>query len=292
MSVHALRNVLPATRARVRLPFRGHPTLRLGLVILLAMVAVGVLGRLALPSAEHQDLARAFASPGSSRHPLGADQLGQDVLAWISDGIWVALAVSLGVVALSSVVGVAVGLCAGYFGGLADVLLMRLVDLSLAIPPLILFLAAAAVVRTSMLSLILLISAVMWLPYARLVRGVVLVEREQGYVITARLAGASRTRILLGHLLPMVSTVALVLASLQAGYVLLWESGLSFLGLGIRPPQHSLGYIISQGRSTLEQAWWVVVFPGAALALLVLAFNLIGDGLRDLVQQDVEVAER
>jgi peptide/nickel transport system permease protein len=256
------------------------------------MLAVGVLGRVALPSAEHQDLARSFAPPGSPGHLLGTDQLGHDVLAWISDGIWVALGVSLGVTALSSVVGIAVGLCAGYFGGIADGLLMRLVDLSLAIPPLILFLAAAVVVRTSILSLILLISAVMWLPYARLVRGVVLVEREQGYVITARLAGASRTRILLGHLLPGVSTVALVLASLQAGYVLLWESGLSFLGLGIRPPQHSLGYMIAQGRATLEQAWWVVVFPGVALALLVLASNLIGDGLRDLIQQDVEVAER
>jgi len=281
-----------SVRASLRRLLRGQATLRLGVLILLAMVALGALGTVVLPDAEQQDLASAFAAPGSEGHPLGTDQLGRDVLAWISDGIWVALAVSLSVVALSSVVGIAVGLCAGYFGGLPDALLMRLVDLSLAVPPLLLFLAAAAVVRTSMPSLILLISAVMWLPYARLVRGVVLVQREQGYVITARLAGASRTRILLGHLLPAVSTVALVLASLQAGYVLLWESGLSFLGLGIRPPQHSLGYIIAQGRATLEQAWWVVVFPGVALALLVLACNLIGDGLRDVIQQDVEVAER
>lgn len=291
MSAGAAPVALPRRRA-LSLPFKGHPTLRLGLVILIVMIGVGILGQVALPDAEQQDLAAAFAAPGTAGHPLGTDELGRDVLAWISDGIWVALAVSVGVVVLSSIVGVAVGLVAGYFGGIADIALMRLVDLSLAIPPLILFIAAASVVRTTMLTLILLISAVMWLPYARLVRSVTLVEREQGYVITARLGGASRTRILIGHLLPGVSTVVLVLASLQCGYVLLWESGLSFLGLGIRPPQHSLGYIIAQGRGTLEQAWWVVVFPGAALALLVLACNLIGDGLRDLIHQDVEVTER
>jgi peptide/nickel transport system permease protein len=292
MTAHAVRKDLELPRARVRLPFKGQTTLRVGLAILLAMVLVGVLGRVALPSAEHQDLANAFAPPGSPGHPLGTDQLGRDVLAWISDGIWVALEVALGVVLISSVVGIAVGLCAGYFGGLVDALLMRLVDLSLAIPPLILFIAAATFVQPSIPSLVLLISVVSWLPYARLVRSVALVERERGYVVTARLAGASRTRILVGHLLPAVSTVVLVLASLQIGYVLLWESGLSFLGLGVRPPQHSLGYIIAQGRDTLQQAWWVVVLPGAALALLVLSANLIGDGLRDLIQQDVEVADR
>jgi peptide/nickel transport system permease protein len=292
MSASTAPVTLPRRRRGLVLPFKGYPTLRLGLVILLTMVAVGVLGKVALPDAEQQDLAKAFAAPGSAGHPLGTDQLGRDVLAWISDGIWVALGVAIGVVVLSAIVGVAVGLVAGYFGGIADMGLMRLVDLSLAIPPLILFLAAAAVLRTTMVTLILLISSVMWLPYARLVRSATLVEREQGYVITARLGGASRTRILFGHLLPGVSTVVLVLASLQCGYVLLWESGLSFLGLGIRPPQHSLGYIIAQGRGTLEQAWWVVVLPGAALAMLVLACNLVGDGLRDLIHQDVEVAER
>lgn len=293
MTAHALREAVPgARRWRVPLPLRGHASLRAGLLILGAMLAVALLGRVALPSAEQQDLAHAFAPPGTAGHPLGTDSLGRDVLAWISDGIWVALAVSLGVVLLSAVVGIGVGLCSGWFGGVADALLMRLVDLSLAVPPLILFLAAAAVLRTSMVTLILLISLVSWLPYARLVRNITLVERERGYVLTARLAGASRTRILLGHLLPGVSTIALVLASLQVGYVLLWESGLSFLGLGIRPPQHSLGYIIAQGRDSLQQAWWIVVLPGVALALLVLAANLIGDGLRDVIQQDVEVAER
>ncbi len=295
MSALTARPPARSGRARAlleRVPLRGYPTLQFGVLILLAMVAVGLWGLVALPSADRQDLAHSFAPPMSPGHPLGTDALGRDVLDWISDGIWIAIQVSLAVVLISAVVGIAVGLCAGYFGGVIDALLMRLVDLSLAIPPLLLFIAAAVVLQPSMLTLILLISAVSWLPYARLVRGVTLVERQRGYILAARLGGASRVRILVGHLLPAVSTVALVLCSLQAGYVLLWESGLSFLGLGIRPPQHSLGYIIAQGRSTLSVAWWVVVFPGAALALLVLAANLIGDGLRDLIQRDVEVVER
>jgi peptide/nickel transport system permease protein len=281
-----------AARSWPRLPLRAHPTLRLGLLVLLGMITVAAWGTVALPGAGQQDLAQSFLPPLSPGHLLGTDQLGQDVLAWTSAGIWVGLEVSLAVVSISAVIGISVGLCAGYYGGIIDVVVMRLVDVCLSIPPLLVFVAAAALLRPSMLTLILLISAVAWLPYARLVRSVVLVERERGYVLAARLTGASRARVLFGHLLPAVSTPALVLGSLQAGYVLLWEAGLSFLGLGIRPPQHSLGYLIAEGRETLSTAWWVVVFPGAALALLVLAAHLIGDGLRDLVQQDVEIIGR
>jgi peptide/nickel transport system permease protein len=275
-----------------RLPLKAHPTLRLGLLILFGMLAVAAWGTAALPSAGQQDLAQSFLPPLSPGHVLGTDQLGQDVLAWTSAGIWVGLEVSLAVVSISAVIGISVGLCAGYFGGIVDAVIMRVVDVCLSIPPLLVFVAAAALLRPSMLTLILLISAVAWLPYARLVRSVVLVERERGYLLAARLSGATRRRLLFGHLLPAVSTPALVLSSLQAGYVLLWEAGLSFLGLGIRPPQHSLGYLIADGRETLSTAWWVVVFPGAALALLVLAAHLIGDGLRDLVQQDIEIIGR
>jgi peptide/nickel transport system permease protein len=275
-----------------RPPLKAHPTLRLGLLILFGLLAVAAWGTAALPSAGQQDLPQSFLPPLSPGHLLGTDQLGQDVLAWTSAGIWVGLEVSLAVVSISAVIGISVGLCAGYFGGIVDAVIMRVVDVCLSIPPLLVFVAAAALLRPSMLTLILLISAVAWLPYARLVRSVVLVERERGYLLAARLSGATRRRLLFGHLLPAVSTPALVLSSLQAGYVLLWEAGLSFLGLGIRPPQHSLGYLIADGRETLSTAWWVVVFPGAALALLVLAAHLIGDGLRDLVQQDVEIIGR
>jgi peptide/nickel transport system permease protein len=278
--------------SRIRIPLAGHPTLRLGAIILAAMLALAVWGRIGLPDAGQQNLAASFLPPFTPGHLFGTNQLGQDVLAWTSDGIWVGLEVSAGVVAIAATIGIAAGLCAGYFGGIADGVIMRLVDVCLSIPPLLVFVAAAAVLRPAMLTLILLISSVAWLPYARLVRNVVMVERERGYVQAARLCGATRRRVLAGHLLPAASTPVLVLASLQAGYVLLWEAGLSFLGLGIRPPEHSLGYLIAEGRETLSSAWWVVVFPGAALALLVLAAHLIGDGLRDLVQHDVEIIGR
>lgn len=269
--------------------FRGNRSLRTGACILGSMVCVGLLGVVALPDPNRQDLTASFAPPGSSGHLLGTDSLGRDVLAWVSSGVLLGLGVALLVVLISTVVGVAVGLCAGYFGGMVDTALMRLVDLELAVPPLLLFIAAAAVLDTGLFTTVMLLSAVAWLTYARVVRNQVLVERERGYIAAARLAGASRTRLLVRHLLPAVSTSALVLSSLQAGYVFLWESGLSFLGFGLRPPSNSLGYLISQGRSTLVEAWWVVVFPGIGVALLVLAANLIGDGLRDAVHQDVDL---
>jgi peptide/nickel transport system permease protein len=133
-----------------------------------------------------------------------------------------------------------------------------------------------------MLTLVILIAIVGWVPYARLCRAQTLVLRERGYVAAARLAGRRRTAIAVLHLLPGLTTEIAVLGSLQAGVALLWEAGLSFLGLGLQPPYVSLGFLMSQGKEVLAQAWWVATFPGIALALLVVAFNLTGDGIRDL----------
>jgi peptide/nickel transport system permease protein len=288
-----------ATDAPSLLEWRGtvleaarNRNLRAGSLILAGMVLIGVVGLVALPDPDAQDLTGTYLPPGSEGHLLGTDGLGRDVFAWVSAGVWISLFVALAVVALSAFVGIAVGLCAGYLGGFVDAGLMRLVDLELAVPPVLLFIAASAALTPSTGALIVLLSAAGWLPYARLIRNVALVERERGYIAAARLAGATRRRILLVHLLPAVSTTALVLSSLEMGLVLLWEAGLSFLGLGINPPHNSLGFLINEGRSTLATAWWVVVFPGAAVALLVLAFNLIGDGLRDAVHRDVDVIDR
>jgi peptide/nickel transport system permease protein len=271
---------------------RRNRNLWIGTLILAAMVGVGILGLIGLPDPNAQDLTATYLAPGSAEHPLGTDGLGRDVLAWVSAGIWISLFVAVVVVTLSAIVGVAVGLSAGYFGGAVDALLMRLVDLELAVPPLLLFIAASAALTPSMGTLIVLLSVAGWLPYARLIRNVTLVERERGYVAAARLAGATRRRVVFVHLLPAASTTALVLSSLEMGLVLLWEAGLSFLGLGVNPPHNSLGFLINEGRSTLSEAWWVVVSPGVAVALLVLAFNLIGDGLRDAVHRDVDVIDR
>lgn len=273
-------------------PFRYNVSLRLGAVLLIALVLFGIIGTFALPDPNVQDLNEAYAPPGSSGHLLGADSLGRDILAWVSHGILAGLAVSASVVLLSAVAGVVIGLAAGYAGGVADGLLMRLVDLQLAIPPLLLFIAASAAVGNEFWTLVLLLAVVGWVPYARIVRSEVLAERERSYVAAARLAGASLPRMLFVHLLPSTATLIFVLSSLQAGIVLLWESGLSFLGLGLQPPTASLGFMISQGRSDLVEAWWIVTFPGIAIVLLVLAFNLLGDGLRDAFHLDVNILGR
>jgi peptide/nickel transport system permease protein len=263
-----------------------------GLVLLAGLVVLATIGGVLLPGPNEQQLDEALSAPGAAGHPLGSDPLGRDVLAWIIGSIRTGLLVSAGVVAVSASVGVAIGLVAGYFGGWSDTVLMRLADLQLAVPPLVLFIAASVVVGNSMPSLILLLSLVGWVPYARVVRTRTLAERERAYVAAARLAGAGRLRLLIVHLLPSALTVVVVIASLQAGYVLLWESSLSFLGLGIQPPRPSFGFMIAQGREQLVTAWWIVAFPGLAIVLLVLAFNLVGDALRDRfgVQDDDVVA--
>jgi peptide/nickel transport system permease protein len=164
---------------------------------------------------------------------------------------------------------------------------MRVADIQLSIPPLPLFIAASAVVSNSMTTLIVLVSIVGWVPYARLTRARVLSQRERGYVMAARLAGRRRPAIIALHILPGIRTEAIVLGSLQAGIALLWEAGLSFLGLGLQPPYVSLGFLMAEGKEVLAQAWWVATFPGLALALLVVGFNLFGDGMRDFFGSDV-----
>ena len=286
MSLAPEATVLRPSRRRVA----RSRSLQIGVVLLVAMLVLGILGPSLLPDPNRQDLLASNLPPGSAGHPLGTDPLGRDILAWIASGIVVALVVSFGVTALSSIVGTFIGLVAGYVGGIADGVLMRFVDVALAVPPLVLFVAASVRVDPSATSLILLLSAVAWIPYARLVRAKVLSDRERGFVAAARLAGVSPLRILTLELLPNASTLLLVMASAQAGYVFLWEAALSFLGLGIRPPSTSLGFMISQGQTTLAQTWWIVVFPGLAIVLLVLALNLIGDGLRDRFQLDTGAA--
>lgn len=273
-------------------PFQDNASLRIGVGILAALIVFSLAGDLFLEDPNRQSLEDAYAPPGTAGHPLGTDQLGRDVMAWSAAGVRTALIVGIAVVLLAAAIGVVVGLCAGYLGGVVDPVLMRLVDLQLAIPPLLLFIAASVVIGGGITSLVLLVVIVAWVPYARVVRAKVLSERERAYIAAARLAGTPTRRVLTVHLLPATATLVLVLASLQVGLVLLWESGLSFLGLGLQPPTASLGFIISQGQSELSQAWWIVTFPGLTLLMLVLAFNLIGDGLRDWFHLDVKVLDQ
>jgi peptide/nickel transport system permease protein len=275
---------------RLTLPgWLSNPSLRAGLLIIGVLTAFSLVAKLALVSPTKQALRDSYDPPLSASHLLGADPLGRDILAWCAAGVLTGLIVSLFVVVLSMVIGVTVGLVSGYSRPAVDNSLMRLTELNLAVPPLVLFIAASAVITGSFVTVIVLLSIVSWVPYARLVRARVLVERERGYIAAARLAGTRTWRILVIHLLPAAATEVLVLASLQAGTILLVEAGLSFLGLGLQPPFTSLGFMISVGRSDPLGSWWVIAFPGLMVMLLVLAFNLIGDGLRDLLRADVEL---
>jgi len=266
--------------------------LRFSIVLLLVFGLLCTVGTLVLPDPRRQDLTNAFAPPLHAGHLFGTDALGRDVLAWVVNGMRPALLVSVSVVLLSMIVGTTIGLAAGYATGVLDAVLMRVVDLQLAIPPLLLFIAASVLASSNIKNLIILLSVVGWVPYARIVRSRVLSERERSYVAAARLAGANHLEILFVHLLPSTATLILVLASLQAGLVLLWESGLSFLGLGLQPPTTSLGFIIALGRPYLTDAWWIVTIPGIVIVLLVLGFNLLGDGLRDQFDVNVNVLDR
>lgn len=258
-----------------------------GLAVLGGMLILSVVASLVGGSPLHQDLASALVPPGHGGHLFGTDALGRDVLSWVGGGIRTSFEVAVCVVTLSAAFGCAVGIGAGYLGGWLDAVLMRLADIQLSIPPLPLFIAASAVIVNNLFTLVILISIVGWVPYARLCRARTLVLKERGYVAAARLAGRSRGAIAVLHLLPGVTTEIAILGSLQAGVALLWEAGLSFLGLGLQPPYVSLGFLMSEGKEVLTQAWWVATFPGLALALLVVGFNLTGDGIRDLFSPDV-----
>ncbi len=251
-----------------------------GALLLGALLLASIVASLLTPDPNQQALAQALSPPGTHGHLLGTDALGRDVLAWIAGGVRVALLVCIAVTVLSAAVGVAVGVVAGYVGGPLDALLMRLVDLQLAVPPILIVLAASAVVEPSAIGLILILSSVSWVPYARLVRTGVQVDRGRGYVAAARLAGVGRLTIMRRHLAPGALPIVIVVASLQAGYVVLAEAALSFLGQGIQPPATSLGYLIASGQNQLAGAWWVVVLPGIVIVALVFGFNLLGDGLR------------
>jgi peptide/nickel transport system permease protein len=244
-----LRGARSGDRSRLR-----SGSLTAGLVVLGAMLCLSIVASIVGGSPSHQDLAFALAAPGHGGHWFGTDALGRDVLSWVGSGIRTSIEVAVCVVALSAAVGCTIGILAGYLGGWLDAVLMRLADIQLSIPPLPLFIAASAIIVNNLPSLVILITIVGWVPYARLCRARTLVLRERGYIAAARLAGRRSGAIAVLHILPGLTTEIAVLGSLQAGVALLWEAGLSFLGLGLQPPYVSLGFLMSEGKEVLAQA--------------------------------------
>lgn len=256
--------------------------------LVLAVVVLGALGAGVLsphdPNEQHlmkRNRPPAWIAGGLPEHPLGTDALGRDMLSRLLHGGRVTLAVSVSAVALAGGVGVALGVAAGFFGGALDELAMRVLDVQLAIPVLLLAVALIAVFDISLRSLVGVLGMAGWVIYARVIRSQVLSLREREFIVAARASGAGSLRIILRHIVPNVGGTCLVVATLEVAHVIALESALSFLGLGVRPPAMSWGSVLGDGRDYLARAWWIVTFPGLAISAVVLSVNLVGDALRD-----------
>ena len=218
---------------------------------------------------------------GSVEYPLGTDKVGRDILSRMIHGSRVSLRVSLEAILVSGVIGTGLGLISGYFGGRTDAVIMRLVDISLGLPIILIALVFVAALGPSFTTVIVVTSILLWSRYARQVRGETLSIKEYDFIARARVAGASHARIMLRYILPNVVNSLTVLATLQVGFVILLESSLSFLGAGIPRPTPAWGLMVADGRELIVTAWWIAMFPGLAIMLTVLALNLLGDWLRD-----------
>lgn len=249
------------------------------------IVAVAVLAALVGPivapfDSAAQDLSQRLTGP-SAQHWFGLDELGRDILSRVLAGARISLLVGVVVVSVSSTVGIAVGAVAGYFGGRVDELLSRVIDILMAFPGLLLAIAMVAVLGPSLFNVVFALSLIGWVGYARLVRGQVLRARELEFVQAARALGASTPRVLIRHVIPTALPAVTVQATLGMGGAILAEASLSFLGLGVQPPTPSWGTMLNYGRIHLLDAPHLTIFPGLAIAVLVLGFNFLGDGLRD-----------
>jgi peptide/nickel transport system permease protein len=255
--------------------------LRAGTIIVIAAALAALLGPTLAPwDPSHQDLALRLAPPSLS-HLFGLDELGRDILARVLAGARISFLVGFTVVGISAVVGTVLGAMAGYMGGVFDDVVSRIIDMLLAFPGLLLAIALVAVLGPSLVNVLFALTVIGWVGYARLVRGQVLRAREFEYVQAARALGAGTARILWRHVIPAAIPAVVVQATLGMAGAILGEASLSFLGLGVQPPTPSWGTMLSGGRAHILDAPHLTIFPGLAIAALVLGFNFLGDGLRD-----------
>ncbi|MFW6116335.1 MAG: ABC transporter permease [bacterium] len=272
----------PSTRRLFR-----KPSMIFGLTVLLLVTMAGVFPQLLSPRDPYaQDLGGRLRPPGwvdeeGVRHLLGTDQLGRDLLSRLTYASRVSLLVVVGVLPISGLVGVSMGLVSGYFRGWVDDLIMRVVDVRLAIPLILVLLAVMAIVGPSLRNTILLLGMMQWVDYAKLCRAQILSVRERDFVVAARAVGGGHGWIIVRHILPNIASTIIVVSTIQAPAVILTEAALSFLGLGVQPPTASWGQMLSESREYLWLSPWLGAFPGLAITATVLAANLVGDSLRD-----------
>jgi len=260
----------------------------IGAIITIILVIVVIMGPWIKPyDPLSQDLSLRLTGPtlgskGTPAHLLGTDQLGRDVLSRIIYAARVTVTIAVISVLVSACVGTMLGIGSGYYGGMADNIIMRIADIQLAFPTILLALTIVAVLGSSVVNLVLVFVITGWVGYVRVIRAQVLVLKELEFVEAARAIGCSSRRVLFRHLLPNVLTEAIILSNIQIGRVILLESALSYLGLGVQPPLPTWGNMLSEARLYIQDAWWAVTFPGLAIIFTVLGTNLLSEGLRGL----------
>jgi peptide/nickel transport system permease protein len=269
--------------------FSRNPTAVIGSVIIIVVVLLAVLAPWIAPHPDHVGSTvnfRARHLPPSAQYWFGTDNVGRDIFTRVLFGYRVSLLLAAVVLAFAVPVGTALGLIAGYFGGWAEIVIMRLTDIALAIPPLVMALAVTAVLTPNLTHAMLAIAALWWTWHTRLIFSITRTLRAQEFVEAAEILGAGRFHILFRELLPNCASAILVKTSLDFGFVILIGAALSYLGLGVQPPTPDLGTMVASGADFLPDHWWESMLPGAAILFVALGFNLLGDGLRDLY--DVE----
>lgn len=263
--------------------FRKDRLAILGTLILFLLMFIAVLAPYIVPyDPVELNLAERLLSPGA-KHPMGTDSVGRDILSRIIYGTRTSLMISVIVVIIEVVFGVLVGTAAGYLGRAADEILMRLVDILLAFPGIILTIVIIGLLGSSVMNLIIALTAVGWVRYARVVRGSILSIKKEPFIESARAIGCSRFRIATRHILPNIISPVIVLATMNMGTIIISIAGLSFLGLGVQAPTPEWGIMLNEGKPFMESAPHLMIFPGLMIMVTVLAFNFLGDGLRDLL---------
>ncbi|MDR7126700.1 nickel transporter permease [Pseudotabrizicola sp. 4114] len=287
-----LRDPSPASRTQARLGqsylawlrMRRNPLAMVGLFIILVLLFVAAFAPwVATHDPLAQNLSQRLLPPGTAGHWLGTDDFGRDIWSRIAYGSRITLYIVTLVAVTAPVLGLLIGTVAGYFGGLTDQVLMRITDIFLAFPRLILALALVAVLGPGIENAVLAIALTAWPPYARVARAETLTVRTSDYIAAVRLQGAGSGRIIWGHVMPMCLPSVIIRVTLDMAGVILIAAGLGFLGLGVQPPTPEWGLMISSGRKFLFEQWWVATMPGLAIFIVSLGFNLLGDGLRDVL---------
>ena len=286
-----LLSASPASRRQARLgrayiawlAFQSNHLAMLGLGIVLALILVAVFAPLIAPYNPNAQILADRLQFFSGQHPFGTDDLGRDILSRIIYGSRLTLYIVILVAVIAAPIGLLVGTSAGYFGGWLDVVLMRVTDIFLAFPKLVLALALVAALGPGIENAIIAIAITSWPPYARIARAETLTIRNSDFIAAVRLQGAGRLRIIWSHIMPLCTSSLIVRVTLDMAGIILIAAGLGFLGLGAQPPLPEWGAMISAGRRVLLDQWWVATVPGIAIFVVSLGFNLLGDGLRDVL---------